>query len=76
MIGDMEVHDLPPFMPEDYEAEQGAEGHGGNGEEVQSDGLSGMVLEESTPAWRWRPGLAHGPQILGHGGLGHGVAKP
>ena len=70
---DVEVGDHAAMMAEDDEAEQYAERRCRYREEVNGDDVSNMIVEERTPRLRRR--LAMPNHVLGHGRLGHVVAK-
>jgi hypothetical protein len=69
MLGDVEVYDPSAMVSEHDKNEEHAQACSGNGEEVEGDEVSHMVVEERPPGLR-RPGrpLRHEPR---DGALGH-----
>lgn len=49
VLGDVEVHDTPSLIGEDHEHEEHAEDDGRHGEEIESDQVLYVVLEERLP---------------------------
>jgi len=71
--GDVEVRDIPPVVTQDDEGEEYAKRRGGDGEEVDRDDISNMVIQEGSPGWRRR--FATTDSVLVHGRLGNVVAE-
>jgi len=65
---DIEVHDAAAVVGEDQEAVEQPECGGGHDEEIASDGLGHVILEEGAPALRRWPVLSP-RHVLSHGGV-------
>jgi hypothetical protein len=64
VTGDVEVNDGASMVAENQEADQDAEVHGRNREEVDRRDLPGMVVQEGAPSLRrWLAATNH---VLGH----------
>jgi hypothetical protein len=73
VLGDVEVNDAPPVVPEDHEAVEELEGHGRDHEEVDGRQGTDMVFEERLPGLRRR--LARANHVLGDGRFGNIMAE-
>ena len=50
MSGDIEMHDMSAILAEDNEGEQNAERGRRNGEEIDGDNVSSMIVEKGPPS--------------------------
>ena len=73
MSGDVEVDEVTSIMTEHDESEQDAERRRRNGEEVDSDDVLDVVVQEGAPSRRWR--LARTDSVSVHRRLGDDVAQ-
>src|SRR4030095_12662218 len=72
-VGDVDLDEFSPGVSKDQEAEEQLEGEGGDDEEVDSDNLADVCLQEGPPRRGWpRRGALH---VLGNGELGELIAE-
>ena len=69
----VEVNDLSPFVTENNEDVQDAEGYRGNREEVAGGDVDNMIVQECSPGLGWR--FAGADHVFGHGRFGDVVIQ-
>ena len=57
-VDDVDMHDASPVVREDQEDEQDLAHHRGHDEDVHGDEAPAIVVENGSPALRWRPPMA------------------
>jgi hypothetical protein len=73
VVGDVDLDEFSPGVSKDQESEEQLEGEGGDDEEVGSDNLADVCLQEGPPRRGWpRRGALH---VLGNGELGDLLAE-
>src|SRR5262245_17055049 len=73
VVGGVDMDEFSPVVSKDQESEEQLEGEGGHDEEVDSDDLADVCLQEGPPRRGWpRRGAPH---VLGHGELGDLIAE-
>src|SRR6266446_10169892 len=55
MLGDIEMHQPAPVVPQHHEHEQDPKGRRGHREEIQRDQILGVILQKRAPRLRRRP---------------------
>ena len=73
MLGDVEVDDMSSMMTKNDEGKQYAESGCRNGEEIDRDNVTEMILEKRPPGLRRR--LSSSDPILSHRSFGHNVPQ-
>src|SRR4029450_6038776 len=73
MVGGVDMDEFSTVVSKDQESEEQLEGEGGHDEEVDSDNLADVCLQERSPRRGWpRRGAPH---VLGNGELGDLIAE-
>jgi hypothetical protein len=73
VVGGVDMDEFSTVVSKDQESEEQLEGEGGHDEEVDSDNLADVCLQEGPPRRGWpRRGALH---VLGHGELGDLIAE-
>ena len=73
VVGHIDVEEFSTVVSKDQEAEEQLEGEGGHDEEVDSDKLADVCLQEGRPRRGWPRRRA--PHVLGDGELGDLIAE-
>src|SRR4029450_4889489 len=73
VVGGVDMDEFSTVVSKDQESEEQLEGEGGHDEEVDSDNLADVCLQERSPRRGW-PGR-EAPHVLGNGELGDLIAE-
>ena len=65
MSSNVEVDDLPSIVRQDNKTEQDSKSNGRDGEEVDRDDLSSVILQKCLPSLRGRLRVSY--SVFGHG---------